>query len=29
MVVPYTDGGVGGAIYVLRVKDFVELKNDR
>jgi hypothetical protein len=27
--VPYTDGGLGGAYYEVRVKDFVEVKKDR
>jgi len=29
VMVPYSDGGAGGITYVLRVKDFVELKKDR
>jgi hypothetical protein len=29
VMVPYTDGGLGGITYVLRVKDFVEPKKDR
>ena len=29
VMVPYTDGGLGGITYVLRVKDLVELKRDR
>ena len=29
VMVPYTDGGLGGTDYLLRVKDFVELKKDR
>jgi hypothetical protein len=29
VMAPYTDGGLGGAEYRLRVKDFVELKKDR
>ena len=27
VMVPYRDGGLGGAIYALHVKDFVELKD--
>jgi hypothetical protein len=29
VMAPYTDGALGGAHYRLRIKDFVELKEDR